>query len=70
MATVKVTPEALEQLAGLPRVIRERMAKLFQRLEAWPDVSGAKPYRARWPAGIACAPAITACGGGLPREER
>jgi mRNA interferase RelE/StbE len=42
MATVKVTPEALEQLAGLPRVIRERMGKLFQRLEAWPNVSGAR----------------------------
>jgi hypothetical protein len=39
---VKVTPDALEQLAGLPRVIRERMGKLFQRLEAWPNVSGAR----------------------------
>ncbi len=27
----------------LPRVIRERIGKLFQRLEAWPAVSGAKP---------------------------
>jgi mRNA-degrading endonuclease RelE of RelBE toxin-antitoxin system len=43
MATVKVTPEALEQLAGLPRVIRERMGKLLQRLQSWPNVSGAKP---------------------------
>jgi mRNA-degrading endonuclease RelE of RelBE toxin-antitoxin system len=42
MATVKVTPEALEQLARLPCVIRERMGKLFQRLEAWPNVSGAR----------------------------
>jgi mRNA-degrading endonuclease RelE of RelBE toxin-antitoxin system len=42
MATVKVSADALEQLAGLPRVIRERMGKLLQRLAAWPDVSGAK----------------------------
>jgi mRNA-degrading endonuclease RelE of RelBE toxin-antitoxin system len=43
MADVKVTPAALEQLAKLPRVIRERMGKLFKRLEGWPSVSGAKP---------------------------
>jgi mRNA interferase RelE/StbE len=42
MANVTVTPEALEQLTRLPRVIRERIGKLFQRLEAWPAVSGAK----------------------------
>ena len=43
MAHVKVTPAALKELAELPRVIRERIAKLFVRLEAWPVVSGAKP---------------------------
>ena len=43
MASVKVTPESLEQLANLPRVARQRIGKLFQRLEAWPAVSGAKP---------------------------
>jgi mRNA interferase RelE/StbE len=43
MENVTVTPEALEQLAKLPRVIRERIGRLFQRLEAWPHVSGAKP---------------------------
>jgi mRNA interferase RelE/StbE len=43
VAAVKVTPEALEQLANLPRVARERIGKLFQRLEAWPAVSGARP---------------------------
>ena len=42
-ATIVVTPEALKQLANLPRVIRERIGKLFERLEAWPAVSGAKP---------------------------
>ncbi len=43
MARVTVSPEALEQLAKLPRVIRERIGKLFQRLQAWPVVSGVKP---------------------------
>jgi mRNA interferase RelE/StbE len=42
MASVKVTPDALKELAELPRVIRERIGKLFQRLEAWPAVSGVK----------------------------
>ncbi len=42
MASVNVSPDALAQLAELPRVIRERMGKLFERLKAWPEVSGAK----------------------------
>jgi len=42
MVSVKLTPEALDQLAGLPRVIRERVGKLIERLERWPAVSGAK----------------------------
>jgi mRNA interferase RelE/StbE len=40
---VTVTPEALQQLAKLSRVIRERIGNLFQRLQAWPEVSGARP---------------------------
>jgi mRNA interferase RelE/StbE len=43
MIRVSVTPDALKQLADLPRLIRERVGKLFQRLQAWPSVSGAKP---------------------------
>jgi mRNA interferase RelE/StbE len=42
MATVKVTPDALKQLAKLPSVIRERIGKIFVRLESWPAVSGSK----------------------------
>ena len=42
MASVTVSPDALEQLVKLPRVIRERIGKLFVRLESWPAVSGAK----------------------------
>lgn len=42
MATVKINPEAVEQLARLPRVMRERIGQIFERLEAWPAVSGVK----------------------------
>jgi hypothetical protein len=34
MASVQVTPDTLKELAELPRVIRARVGKLFQRLEA------------------------------------
>jgi mRNA interferase RelE/StbE len=43
MSRVVVSLDALEQLATVPRIIRERIGKLFKRLEAWPTVSGAKP---------------------------
>jgi mRNA-degrading endonuclease RelE of RelBE toxin-antitoxin system len=43
MANVTVTPEAEKALEKLPRVIRERIGKLFQRLADWPNVSGVKP---------------------------
>lgn len=43
MATVLVTPEAQKQFDGLPFVIQTRIEKVYQRLERWPQVSGAKP---------------------------
>lgn len=43
MATVDVTPAAHEQFEALPRDIRLRVTRLFDRLERWPEVSGAKP---------------------------
>jgi len=42
MATVKMTPDAIEQFASLPKVIRERVRKIEARLVNWPEVSGAK----------------------------
>lgn len=45
MATVELTPEAAEQFERLPRAIRVRVNRLRERLEHWPDVSGAKPLR-------------------------
>ena len=42
MATVTLTAEADEQMAQLPVRVRERIAKMLKRLEAWPIVSGVK----------------------------
>jgi len=42
MATVKMTKEAAGQYAELTKTIRERVRKLVDRLEKWPEVSGAK----------------------------
>jgi len=41
MATVELTPQADAQFQALPRGIRPRVARLLDRLEQWPDVSGA-----------------------------
>ena len=43
MATVLVTPSAQEQTNALPLVVQARVERVFQRLERWPDVSGARP---------------------------
>jgi mRNA interferase RelE/StbE len=42
MATVKMTKEAAVEFAGLSKTIRERVRKLVERLDKWPEVSGAK----------------------------
>jgi mRNA-degrading endonuclease RelE of RelBE toxin-antitoxin system len=38
-----VTASALEAFMRLPRPIQARVIKLVERLENWPNVSGAKP---------------------------
>lgn len=43
MMTVLVSPEAQQQIKKLPKVIRIRLIRVVQRLERWPEVSGAKP---------------------------
>jgi mRNA-degrading endonuclease RelE of RelBE toxin-antitoxin system len=47
MVRVRLTPEAAGQLDGLPVSIHQRVVKLLERLERWPQVSGAKPLRHR-----------------------
>ena len=42
---VRLTATAREQLEQLPKSIRARMYDLLERLEKWPNVSGAKPLR-------------------------
>jgi mRNA-degrading endonuclease RelE of RelBE toxin-antitoxin system len=42
---VRITQTGREQLLRLPKSIRARMYNLIERLEKWPDVSGAKPLR-------------------------
>ena len=42
-----ITPQAAAQLERLPIAVRVRMTRVFQRLEGWPSVSGAKPLRGR-----------------------
>lgn len=43
MATVTLTPEAVEQLEAINNPIHGRVVRLLVRLRNWPDVSGAKP---------------------------
>ena len=45
MASVTITPAAQREFEALPIAIRARIAKVFERLEQWPNVSGAKPLR-------------------------
>jgi mRNA-degrading endonuclease RelE of RelBE toxin-antitoxin system len=40
---VLITAEALEQFTKLPRPIQARVLSLVERLNKWPNVSGAKP---------------------------
>lgn len=45
MATVAFTPPGREQFDDLPRPMQMRMLDLFERLRAWPEVSGVKALR-------------------------
>jgi mRNA-degrading endonuclease RelE of RelBE toxin-antitoxin system len=47
MVEVLITNEAYEQLQELPQKIRGRIAEIFERLAAWPEVTGAKPLRGK-----------------------
>ena len=44
-ASVKITPEALEQAGRLDEPIYSRIQKAIERLENWPKVSGVKALR-------------------------
>jgi mRNA interferase RelE/StbE len=40
---VLISPEAQQQFHELPRPTQGRVLRLFERLDRWPEVSGAKP---------------------------
>jgi mRNA-degrading endonuclease RelE of RelBE toxin-antitoxin system len=47
MATVTFEAAAAEEYLDLPVKIKARVAKIVERLQEWPDVSGAKPLRGK-----------------------
>ena len=46
--TVLLTPDAQADFDALPGTIRARVLRIFERLQAWPQVSGAKPLSGDW----------------------
>ncbi len=48
MVSVRLTDEASKELAALPTVIKARLLAVVERLQAWPNVSGAKPLQHEW----------------------
>jgi mRNA-degrading endonuclease RelE of RelBE toxin-antitoxin system len=45
MALLLITPQAQAEFHALPKAVRVRLEAVFDRLEHWPNVSGAKPLR-------------------------
>jgi mRNA-degrading endonuclease RelE of RelBE toxin-antitoxin system len=45
MAVARITAEAQMEFQDLPLRIQARVARIFERLNDWPEVSGAKPLR-------------------------
>jgi mRNA interferase RelE/StbE len=43
-----MTPAAQADLAGVPTTILARMESIVDRLERWPNTSGARPLRGEW----------------------
>jgi len=46
--TVLLSPEAQREFDALPVVIRLRVLGVFERLAAWPEVSGSKALSGGW----------------------
>lgn len=45
--TVRILPDAFRQIELLPPSIHRRVLAVLERLEAWPEVSGAKALRGK-----------------------
>jgi mRNA-degrading endonuclease RelE of RelBE toxin-antitoxin system len=50
MAPVRVllTSQGRSDFESLPVTVQQRVIEIFRRLEAWPNVSGAKPLGGEW----------------------
>jgi mRNA interferase RelE/StbE len=48
MAVVRLAADAQEDFDALPSTIKGRVLAVFERLQRWPSVSGAKPLRGEW----------------------
>ncbi|MBI4702180.1 MAG: type II toxin-antitoxin system RelE/ParE family toxin [Deltaproteobacteria bacterium] len=48
MVRVLLAPEGQADFEALPPVIKARVLRIVERLQRWPEVSGAKPLRGRW----------------------
>jgi mRNA interferase RelE/StbE len=48
MAIVRLAVDATEDFDALPPTMRARVLGVFQLLQQWPKVSGAKPLRGDW----------------------
>ena len=42
---ILISAEAQEKFDRLPRTMKARVAEIYERLQKWPEVSGAKPLR-------------------------
>ena len=45
---VRIAPDAEADLVSVPLTIRARIDKVLDRLEHWPNISGAKPLHHTW----------------------
>ncbi len=45
---VIIAPDAQAEIKALPLTMLARLDAVITRLEAWPNVSGAKPLRKEW----------------------
>ena len=48
MARLLLTAEGRADFEALPVTVQARVLEVFRRLEAWPNISGAKPLRGEW----------------------
>jgi mRNA-degrading endonuclease RelE of RelBE toxin-antitoxin system len=47
MVKILLSPAVQRQIDRLPKTVRARMYKVMERLQHWPEVSGAKPLSGR-----------------------